>query len=299
MTDTSNSASAQIDLNQLKIKSSALKTSYPIIFSVLCLIGIGGGGLVQFLSQQKDKPLNASRRQYSKKWQQTTKNQLNSHTDKRREKIKPESKSEPIDKQETKENFESLKSIEQEKKPTKSNFADQSVARNQKNTSNSVAQPVVEPVVTRNQKNTSNPVAQPVIASKKTISSVDLHPITNKICSQNEILCIYNLADLIRKNKSQAFYNLTRTSRKAGQINARGTITNYGSDAQANNNSFTFKWKDDVQSTTNGYGAEGLFILKKGAGGNNQGVLINFKITNKFGNKKSRWREKSVYLFPR
>ena len=279
MTDTSNSASTTIDLNQLKIKSSALKTSYPIIFSVLCLIGIGGGSLVQLLSQQKDKPLNASQRQYSKKWQQTTKNQLNSHTDKRREKIKPESKSEPINKQEKKENFQSVEPIEQEKKTTKSNFVDQPVARNQKNT--------------------SNPAAQPVIASKQTISSVDLYPITNKICSQNEILCIYNLADLIRKNKSQAFYNLSRTSRKAGQINARGTIKSYGSDAQVKNNSFTFKWKDDVQSTTNGYGAEGLFILKKGAGGNNQGVLINFKITNKFGNEKSRWREKSVYLFPR
>jgi len=262
MTDTSNSASTTIDLNQLKIKSSALKTSFPRIFGILCLIGIGGGSLIQLLSQQKDKPLNASQIKYSKKWQQTTKNQPNSKA-KRIETIKTESKSKPVEKQETKKSLQSVEPTKQEKEPNTSNLAAETIASNQN------------------------------------ISSVNLYPITNKICSQNEVLCIYNLADLIRKNRSQAYYTLSRTSRKAGQINARGTIQSYGSNTQVSNQTFTFQWKDNLQSTTNGYGAEGFFTLKKSVGDNRQGVLTNFKITNKYGNERSKWREKSIYLFPR
>jgi len=76
MTETTNSAQATVDLNQLKIKSSALKSSFPLIFSLLCLVGAGGGALLQIASEKEGNRLNT----YSTKLGATNKNEPNSHT---------------------------------------------------------------------------------------------------------------------------------------------------------------------------------------------------------------------------
>ena len=52
MTDNTTQSDSTLDLNQLKIKSSALRSSFPIIFSMLCLGGAGGGALLQLFSEK-------------------------------------------------------------------------------------------------------------------------------------------------------------------------------------------------------------------------------------------------------
>ena len=59
MTETPNSAQTTVDLNQLRIKSSALKSSFPLIFSLLCLIGAGGGALLQIASEGEGQGLTS------------------------------------------------------------------------------------------------------------------------------------------------------------------------------------------------------------------------------------------------
>ena len=56
MTENSNSANSNFDLNQLKIKSSALRSSFPLIFTLLCLGGAGGGVLLQIAYENSDRP---------------------------------------------------------------------------------------------------------------------------------------------------------------------------------------------------------------------------------------------------
>ena len=65
MTDSPSSAKTTIDLNQLKIKSSALRSSFPLIFSFLCLIGAGGGALLQIASEKETSTLTAQQNQPS------------------------------------------------------------------------------------------------------------------------------------------------------------------------------------------------------------------------------------------
>ena len=55
MTENANHSNSNIDLNQLKIKSSALKSSFPLIFTILCLGGSGGGALLQIISEKSNK----------------------------------------------------------------------------------------------------------------------------------------------------------------------------------------------------------------------------------------------------
>ena len=72
MTDNTNQSDSTLDLNQLKIKSSALRSSFPLIFSMLCLSGAGGGALLQIFSEKtsqsqiasstEENPLSRSRR---------------------------------------------------------------------------------------------------------------------------------------------------------------------------------------------------------------------------------------------
>jgi len=75
MTETPNSAQTTVDLNQLKIKSSALKSSFPLIFSLLCFIGAGGGALLQMASEKGGGTLAAGQRQSSTKQQPSSTNQ--------------------------------------------------------------------------------------------------------------------------------------------------------------------------------------------------------------------------------
>ena len=55
MTNNTNQSDSTLDLNQLKIKSSALKSSFPLIFGMLCLSGVGGGALLQIISESSEK----------------------------------------------------------------------------------------------------------------------------------------------------------------------------------------------------------------------------------------------------
>jgi len=75
MTETPNTAQTSVDLNQLKIKSSALKSSFPLIFSLLCLIGAGGGALLQIASEKEGNSLSARTSQSTAKPQASNKNQ--------------------------------------------------------------------------------------------------------------------------------------------------------------------------------------------------------------------------------
>ena len=75
MTETPNTAQTSVDLNQLKIKSSALKSSFPLIFSLLCLIGAGGGTLLQIASDKEGNSLSGRTSQSTAKPQASNKNQ--------------------------------------------------------------------------------------------------------------------------------------------------------------------------------------------------------------------------------
>ena len=75
MTETPNSAQTTVDLNQLRIKSSALKSSFPLIFSLLCLIGAGGGALLQIASEGEGQSLTLRKSKPSMKRQTINNNE--------------------------------------------------------------------------------------------------------------------------------------------------------------------------------------------------------------------------------
>ena len=231
MTNNTNQSDSTLDLNQLKIKSSALRSSFPLIFSLLCLSGAGGGALLQIISESSNKNIAST-------YKERTSSSSTSNTQK------------------------------------SSTFG--------------------------NKPKASIPTFDsPKVGGAERVQFGNLdYPITNKICNNKKSFCIYNLASLILEEESRAYYTFSENNPKVGLITINGYINVSQIEREGDSRLFTFEWKDDRRSTSDGYAAMGTFRLEQDPDPSKKGILTKFKTTKSFGDKTPVGLENTSYLFP-
>ena len=133
-------------------------------------------------------------------------------------------------------------------------------------------------------------------SDKVFFKGIDL-PVTNKLCNAKGTFCILGLATLVTQEAGEASYAYSETV-NGEQINIRGTISVSNLEKEGDRRAFTFAFRDDQGTTSQGWAAAGFFNLDQDKDRSKQGLLTRFKTTESFGPKTPVGLENTSYLFP-